>query len=160
MSYKIKFIDSSRFMVTSLSKLVNNLIEGIHKIKCWSCDCFLEYERVNNNLLKYKCLSRNKDHSRKLDEKFKKRFKNTFKLPNNDINKFFLLSRKGIYPCQYMDSWKRFDEKSLPDKNLFIVNYIKKILVMKTIFMLKKCKLKKIGQYHDLYLLICFLYYF
>ena len=34
MSYKIKFIDSSRFMVTSLSKLVNNLAEGIHKIKC------------------------------------------------------------------------------------------------------------------------------
>ena len=34
MSYKIKFIDSSRFMVTSLSKLVNNLTEGIHKIKC------------------------------------------------------------------------------------------------------------------------------
>ena len=31
MSYKIKFIDSSRFMVTSLSKLVNNLTEGIHK---------------------------------------------------------------------------------------------------------------------------------
>ena len=34
MSYKIKFIDSSRFIVTSLSKLVNNLTEGIHKIKC------------------------------------------------------------------------------------------------------------------------------
>ena len=137
MSYKIKFIDSSRFMVTSLSKLVNNLIEGIHKIKCWSCDCFLEYERVNNNLLKYKCLSRNKDHSRKLDEKFKKRFKNPFKLPNNDINKFFLLLRKGIYLCQYMDSWQRFDKKSLPDKKPFYSELYKKILVMKTISMLK-----------------------
>ena len=33
-SDKRKFIDSARFMVTSLSNLVNNLEEGIHKIKC------------------------------------------------------------------------------------------------------------------------------
>ena len=33
-SYKIKFIDSARFLVTSLSKLVDNLTEEIHKIKC------------------------------------------------------------------------------------------------------------------------------
>ena len=45
-SYKIKFIDSMRFMVTSLSKLVGNLTEEIHKIKCKDCDCFFEYESV------------------------------------------------------------------------------------------------------------------
>ena len=33
-SYKIKFIDSSRFIASSLSNLVDNLAEGIHKIKC------------------------------------------------------------------------------------------------------------------------------
>ena len=32
-SYKVKFIDSERFMASSLSKLVDNLAEGIHKIK-------------------------------------------------------------------------------------------------------------------------------
>ena len=33
-SYKIKFIDSARFVASSLSNLGDNLAEGIHKIKC------------------------------------------------------------------------------------------------------------------------------
>ena len=40
-SYRITFIDSTRFMTTSLSNLVNKFAEGIHKIKCKDCDCFL-----------------------------------------------------------------------------------------------------------------------
>ena len=94
-SYKIKFIDSARFMSSSLSNLVDNLAEGIHKIKCKDCDCFLEYESVKDNLIKYNCLSCNKDYSNKLDEILKKQFKRFF---NNDINKFIWLLRKGVYP--------------------------------------------------------------
>ena len=30
-----------------------------------------------------------------------------------------MLLRKGVYPYEYMDSWERFDETSLPDKNFF-----------------------------------------
>ena len=71
-SCKIKFIDSARFMASSLSNLVNSLAERIHKIKCKDCDCFLEYESVKDKLIKYKCLSCNKDYSNKLDEKLKK----------------------------------------------------------------------------------------
>ena len=33
-SYILHFIDSARFMANSLSNLVNNLSEGIHRIKC------------------------------------------------------------------------------------------------------------------------------
>ena len=43
-SYKIKFIDSARFMASLLSNLVDTLAEGNHKIKCKNCDCFLDYE--------------------------------------------------------------------------------------------------------------------
>ena len=38
---------------------------------------------------------------------------------NGDVNKFVLLLRKGVYPYEYMDSWERFDETSLPDKKYF-----------------------------------------
>ena len=50
-------IDSARFMVTSLSNLVHNLSDGVHKIKCKCCGCFLQYESVKGNVIKYKCLS-------------------------------------------------------------------------------------------------------
>ena len=33
-TYILQFIDSTRFMASSLSSLVNNLSEEIHKIKC------------------------------------------------------------------------------------------------------------------------------
>ena len=44
------------------------------------------------------------------------KFYNTYQLSNNDLNKFALLLKKGVYPYEYMDSWKRFKEESLPDK--------------------------------------------
>ena len=47
-------------MAISLSNLVDNLVEGICKIKCKYCGCFLEYESVRDNLIKYKCISCNK----------------------------------------------------------------------------------------------------
>ena len=60
-SYKTKFIDSMRFMPTSLTKLVDNLSEEIHKTECKDCSCSLKYESIKNNLIKYKCLSCNKN---------------------------------------------------------------------------------------------------
>ena len=67
-SYKIKFIGSAGFMTSSLSNLVDNLVEGIHKIKCKGCDCLLEYESVRDNFIKYECLSCTKGYSNKIRE--------------------------------------------------------------------------------------------
>ena len=77
-------------MASSLSNLVNNFSEEIHKIKCKYgrndkkcetcsikynyCDCFLEYTNFKNNLIKYKCLFCNKHYQQKFDGKFKERF--------------------------------------------------------------------------------------
>ena len=67
----IKFTDNARFVASSLANLVDSLAEGIHKIKCKDCDCFLEYESAKNNLIKYKCLSCNKIYSNKIDNKLR-----------------------------------------------------------------------------------------
>ena len=66
--HKIKFIDNTIVMTSSLSNVADNLAEGIHKIKCKNCDCFLEYGSVKDSLIKYKWLSCNKHYSSKLQE--------------------------------------------------------------------------------------------
>ena len=78
----LQFIDSARIMPDSLSNLVNNLSEGIQKIKCKYghddnkcetcgiqyryCNCFLEYIKFTDYLIAYKCLCRNKNYQKKL----------------------------------------------------------------------------------------------
>ena len=59
-------------MAISVSNLVDNRTEGIHRIKCIDCDCFLEYESVKDNSIKYKCLSCHKNYSTKIDDSTKK----------------------------------------------------------------------------------------
>ena len=50
---------------------------------------------------------------------FIEKFPNAYQLCNKDHNKFVLSLREGVYPYEYMDSWKRFKEESLPDKESF-----------------------------------------
>ena len=83
-------------MASSLSNLVDNLADEIHKIKWTDWHCFLEYESAEDNLIKYKCLSCNKYYSNKIDGELEKRFSNTCKFSNYNGNKFVLLLRKGV----------------------------------------------------------------
>ena len=57
-TYKPKFIDSFRFMSTSLSILVNNLSE-IYSTKCRdkNCKSECEFKRLKNNKLSYNSLN-------------------------------------------------------------------------------------------------------
>ena len=151
-SYKIKFINSARFMATSLSNLTDNIAEGIHKIKCKDFDCFLEYEIVKDNLIKHKCLSCNKDYSNKLDEKLKKRFKNTFKFSVNDINKSILLLRKGVVLMGTWMNGKRLMKQHYLKKKEFYSNLnVEDITDADYINAKRVCKnfeIKKLGEYH------------
>ena len=49
-TYKIKFIDSVRFMPSSLSSLADNLSEGLHNNKFKYCKSYLEYILFKNKL--------------------------------------------------------------------------------------------------------------
>ena len=43
-------MDSFRFMSSSLSKLVDNLSEGIHNNKCTDCKSNLDYIKIMQNV--------------------------------------------------------------------------------------------------------------
>ena len=55
-------------------------------------------------MIKHKSLFCSKNYQKKFDENLKKRFFNTYKCSNNDINKFIFLLRKGVYLYDYMDN--------------------------------------------------------
>ena len=44
------------------------------------------------------------------------KFPNKYRFCKGDTNKFALLLRKGVYLYEYMDSWEKFNEASLPSK--------------------------------------------
>ena len=56
---------------------------------------------------------------REFNKQLIKRFANTYEFCNNDLSKFILLLRKGVYPDEYMDIWERLDETLWPDKKAF-----------------------------------------
>ena len=83
------------------------------------------------------------------------RFANTYEFCDGDINEFILLLRKGVYPKEYMDSWERFDEILLPNKEDFYSSLNMECITVvdyrhaKKVF--KEFKMDNLGDYHDLY---------
>ena len=152
-SYKIKFIDSYRFMSTSLSNLVSNLSKGLHNDRCIDCKYCLDYMTTKDEQLIFRYFRCKRNYERNFNEDLIQRFANTYEFCNGDLNKFILLLRKGVYPYEYMDSWQRFDETSLPDKEAFYSNLNMEDITDvdyrhgKTVFLINK----NLGDYHDLY---------
>ena len=124
-TYRIKFMDSYRFMQRSLSTLTDTLSEINNK----------NLEISNDTLIK--------------------KFHNTYQLCDNDFDKFNLLLRKGVYPYEYMDEWEKFNEDKLPDKELFYSDLNKEHITNKDYPHAQKVwdtfDIKNIGEYPDLY---------
>ena len=108
---ELRFIDSIKFMSSSLDSLVNNLAKGGHQ--------FFRFESYN-------------------DEQHK------------------LLIRKGIYPYEYIDSWDRFNETSLPSIECFYNNLnmsgISDRDYEHACSVWRESRIRNIGEYHGLYL--------
>ena len=154
-TYKIKFIDSYRFMAMSLSKLIDNLSEGIHNNKCVECKSCLDYIKTKNEKLILKCFNCEQYYKKKFNKELIKRFDSTYEFCNQDLNEFILLLRKGVYPYEYMDNWETLNETSLPNKESFYSNLnmenIEDIDYRHGNNVFKIFKLKNLGEYHDLY---------
>ena len=85
-------------------------------------------------------------------------FPSIYKFCNKDLNKFELLLQKGVYPYEYMDSWERFNETSLPDKESFYSELNKENITDEEYAHAQKVwevfKIKNLGEYRDLYVQI------
>ena len=66
-----------------------------------------------------------------------------------------MLLRKGVYPYEYMDSWEKFNETSLPDKEAFYSELNKESITDENYAYAQKVwtvfEMKNFGEYHDLY---------
>ena len=108
---ELRFIDSFKFMSSSLDSLTKNLVRGGKKLFG-----FEDYSELQ----------------------------------------YGLLTRKGVYPYEYINSWDRFEETQLPPMNAFYSN-----LNMSSISeedyqhaqrVWKEFGIHNLGDYHDLYL--------
>ena len=113
-TYKLKFVDTCRFMPSKLSGLVDNLSEindkdcriGLQR-KDVKSEC--EFIGLKNNGLNYRCKERKGISTKSINELIEK-FPRMYQFCNGDLNKFVLLLRKSVYPYECMDSWEKFDE--------------------------------------------------
>ena len=143
-------------MSSSLSKLADNLSEGIHNNKCSDCESNLDYIKIKKNeKLLLKCFNCNIYYTKKFNKDLMKKFKNTYSFCKSDLNKFILLLKKCVYPYEYMDSWEKSNETSLPSKKEFYSNLnmedIDEIDYRHGNNVFKSFNLENLGGYLDLY---------
>ena len=142
-------------MSTLISKLVDNFSDRLQNDRCIDYKSCLDYMTTKDEQLIFRCFSCKKNYEKDFNKELIKRFANTYRFCNKDLNKFILLLRNSVYPYEYMDNWERFDEKLLPNKEAFYSN-----LNMEDITdtdykhankVFKEFKLKHVGEYHDSY---------
>ena len=116
---QLRFIDSCRFMASSLDKLASNLC-NTNEAQCDKCKGNMELINISGNYIaSLWCKTCKTKKTKDLDEGvLKNNFNHTSRFWECD-EKFRLLIRKGVYPYEYMDGWRKFEEASLPPKHAF-----------------------------------------
>ena len=95
-SVELRFINSLRFMGSSLSLLVSNIVGA------------RSFNHIDEDYVAHSGSRR----IHPLRDDIHRKFRNLLRGHTN--TPFRLLLCKGVYPDEYMDSWSRFDETSLP----------------------------------------------
>ena len=122
---ELRFIDSFKFMATSLDLLVKNLV-----------GCTLP--GGNGGDSRASAGQRLAGFEKYLESQYK------------------LLTRKGIYPYEYMMSWDKFEETKLPPIEAFYsklsTSGVSKDDYQHAQQVWKEFRIRNLGEYHDLYL--------
>ena len=115
--HRIRFVDTNRLLTALLDTCVNNLSE------LFECNCKDKKKQTvklshndTNIISKCKTCLKRTNH---LMKEMKEKFPCTSKFAKNNINKFKLLLRKGVYLYEYMDNFDKFEETQLPSKEQF-----------------------------------------
>ena len=156
--YKLRFIDSFRFMSISLSDLIDNLSGIFYSIECKSCIekikinsecCFV---RLENNRLICRCKECKKEWKRPIEGLLRK-FPSIYQFCNDDL--FILLLIKGVYLYEDMDNWEKFDGTTMPPKKAFYselnLEDIRDADYAHSQKVWEVFGIKSLGEYHDLY---------
>ena len=91
----------------------------MHREKNIKLEC--EFIGLKNNRLNYRCKECNETSNKSVKDLIEK-FPNTYHFCNDDLNKFILLLRKGVYPYEYMIAGKDLMKLLYHLKKIFIVN--------------------------------------
>ena len=103
----------------------------------------------------FRCFKCKKNYEKDFSKELIQRFANTYEFCNGDLNRFILLLRKSVYPYEDIDSWERFNETSLPEKEAFYSSVNMEDITevdhrhAKRVF--KRLNNKTLGDCHDLY---------
>ena len=72
-------------MSSSLSSLVDNLSEGLHRDKCIECKSCLDYMSVKNDQMIFSCFECKKNYKKEFNKKLIKRISSIYEFCNEDI---------------------------------------------------------------------------
>ncbi|GBN48631.1 hypothetical protein AVEN_140029-1 [Araneus ventricosus] len=130
---KLRFIDSLKFMSSSLDHFLKNL-----------------RKMPENELSKYPPKIRQMKYINYLKSKFRE---TSFHFPDDKLD---LITRKGVYPYDYMDSKDKYEETKLPPKDKFY-NRLNECHITDEEYqhaqrVWKAFNIKNLGEYTDLYI--------
>ena len=109
---------------------------------------------MKNDRLIYKCNECKEEWKKPIHELIKN-FPSIDQFGDGNLNKFVMLLRKAIYPDEYMSSWEKSDETTLPPKEAFYSNLNLEDISDEDYGHGQKAwdvfEINNIGEYHGLY---------